>query len=241
MFKRTKSPSSTSESHPRNPRVHRQSGIPSINRSRGVGVSNESDTPRTTGKSSVTKAAYQLLQISPPGPSHRRVVSMPQPLSSAIQAQMDIDADRIARGLVSPPIVDFTRFDDQYRGPRSGNFEGLMTKTKQTNRRSGSIKPILKRNTLSKKNNPVDVILEDPHPASTRKPDPRLIISTLELVVLDCQKKPADVLDVFDLLGMHQLDQLDFEEREIARANTSQIHPRGELGKIFFNPFSNPR
>ena len=78
---------------------------------------------------------------------------MPQPLSSAIQAQMDIDADRIARGLVSPPIVDFTRFDDQYRGPRSyGNFEGLMTKTKQTNRCSSSIKPILKRNPLSKKN-----------------------------------------------------------------------------------------
>jgi hypothetical protein len=69
---------------------------------------------------------------------------MPQSLSSAIQAQMDIDADRIAKGLVSPPIVDFTRFDDQYRGPRSGNFEGLITKTKLTSRRSGSIKPILK-------------------------------------------------------------------------------------------------
>lgn len=235
MFKRTKSPSplSTSsplESHPRNPRVHRQSGIPSINRSRGVGVSNESDTPRTTGKSSATKSGYPHLQISTPGSSHRRVASMPQPLSSAIQAQMDIDADRIARGLVSPPIVDFTRFDDQYRGPRSGNFEGLMTKTKQANRRSGGIKPILKRNPHSagvKKNNPVDVIL-DPHPASMRKPDPRLIVSTLELVLLDSQKKPADVLDIYELLGMHQLDQLDFEEREIARANTSQTHPRGE-------------
>jgi hypothetical protein len=166
---------------------------------------------------------------------------MPQPLSSAIQAQMDIDADRIARGLVSPPIVDFTRFDNQYGGLRSGNFEGPMTKTKQTNRRSGSIKPILKRNPLSKKNSPVDVILEDPHPASTRKPDPRLIISTLELVVLDSQKKPSDVLDVYDLLGMHQLDRLDCEEREIERANTSQTHLEESWVRFFFNPFINPR
>lgn len=154
---------------------------------------------------------------------------MPQPSSSAIQAQMDIDADRIARGLFSPPIVDFTRFDDQYRGPR--NFEGLITKTKRTIRRSGGIKAILKRNPHSSgvtKNNSVDVPL-DPQPAFMRKPDPRLIVSTLELVVLDSQKKPADVLDVYDLLGMHQLDQLDFEEREIARGDTSQSHPRGEL------------
>ena len=155
---------------------------------------------------------------------------MPQPLPSVIQTQIDIDGDRIARGLTSPPIVDFTRFDDQYRGPRNGYFEGLVTKMKKSNRRSVSIKPISKRNSLSGPNN----IILDPHPASTRKPDPRLIVSTLERVVLDPLKKPADVLDVYDLLGMHQLDQLDFEEREIERGNTSgKSYPRGEMGKIY--------
>lgn len=41
---------------------------------------------------------------------------------------------------------------------------------------------------------------------------------------------------------MHQLDQLDFEEEgEIASANTSQIYPRGELGKIISNHFIGAR
>jgi hypothetical protein len=158
---------------------------------------------------------------------------MPQPIPSVIQTQIDIDRDRIARGLISPPIVDFTRFDDRYRGPRNGNFEGLVAKTKQRHGRSVSIKPILKRNPHSsgatKHNNTVDLIL-NPHPASLRKPDPRLIVSTLEVVLVDSLKKPTDVLDVFDLLGMHQLDQLDFEERENARRNSTQISPRGEMG-----------
>ena len=245
MFKRTKSPSPllspspALESHPRNPRVHRQSGIPSINRPRGLSgaiVSDETNTPRTV-KSSATKASYQhllrepILQTSTPS-SHRRIASMPQPLPSVTQAQIDIDGDRIARGLISPPIVDFTRFDDQYRGPRNGNFEGLVTRMKRTNGRSVSIKPILKRNPHSGviKNN--NTIL-DPHPASTRKPDPRLIVSTLELVVLDPLKKPADVLDVYDFLGMHQLDQLDFEERDIARGNGGQTCPKGVMGRNY--------
>jgi len=30
---------------------------------------------------------------------------------------------------------------------------------------------------------------------------------------------------------MHQLDQLDFEERDIARGNSSQTYSRGEMGK----------
>ena len=247
MFKRTKSPSpllsspSTAlELHPRNPRVHRQSGIPSINRPRrlsGAVVANETNTP-CIAKSSATKSSYQHpvlprdsnLQTSTPS-SHRRIASMPQPLPSVIQAQIDIDGDRIARGLISPPIVDFTRFDDQYRGPRNGYFEGLMTKMKKTKGRSHSIKPILKQNSFSGgvKNN--NTIL-DPHPASARKPDPRLIVSTLEPFILDPLKKPADVLDVYDLLGMHQLDQLDFEEREIERGNSSgKPYPRGEMGK----------
>ncbi|KAF8809756.1 Rho GTPase activation protein [Phlegmacium glaucopus] len=244
MLKRTKSPSPfstpspTLDSHPRNPRVHRQSGIPSINRPRGLsgaGVSNETNTPRI-GRPLATKIGYQHpsrdqnAQVSTPTSHHRRLVSMPQPLPSVIQAQIDIDGDRIARGLISPPIVDFTHFDDRYRGPRSGHFEGLVTKTKQTNGSNVSIKPILKRNPQSfgvMKNNTSDMIL-DPHPASLRKPDPRLIVSALEAVVLDPLKKPADLLDVFDLLGMHQLDQLDFEERDIARGNSSQSYPRGE-------------
>ena len=242
MFKRTKSPSPllstspVSESHPRNPRVHRQSGIPSINRPRhlsGAVVANETNTPPTP-KPSTTKTSYQHLsrdpisQISSPS-YHRRIASMPQPLPSVIQAQIDIDDDRIGRGLISPPIVDFTRFDDQYRGPRNGYFEGLVAKMKKTNRRSIGNKSISNRNSLSgvMKNNKT---ILDPHPASTRKPDPRLIVSTLELVVLDPLKKPADVLNVYDLLGMHQLDQLDFEEREIERGN-GKAFPRGEMGK----------
>jgi hypothetical protein len=245
MFKRTKSPSTPSpalESHPRNPRVHRQSGIPSINRPKGLSGANETNTPRT-GNSSATKNAYQHiyrdsnLHFSTPS-SHRRVASMPQPLPSVIQAQIDIDGDRIARGLASPPIVDFTRFDDQYRGPRSGYFEGLLTKSKPKQTNGRNIKPILKRNPHS--SDTADMIL-DPQPASTRKPDPRLIVSTLEVVLPDSLKKPADVLDVFDLLGMHQLDQLDFEEREIARGNTSQNHPRKELGRNFDSLLIYPR
>lgn len=243
MFKRTKSPSppltssSALELHPRNPRVHRQSGIPSINRPKGLncaGVSNSNETnipPSRSTRSSATKTAYQHLHRGPS--SHRRVASMPQPLPSVTQAQIDIDGDKIARGLVSPPLVDFTRFEDQYRGPRNGNFEGLVIKTTQTNGRRVSIKSILKRNPsgVTKNNSTVDKIL-DTLPASTRKPDPRLIISTLEVVLLDSPKKPADVLDVYDLLGTHQLDQMDFEEREIARGNNSQILPRGEMGRI---------
>ena len=245
MFKRTKSPSPllspspALESYPRNPRVHRQSGIPSINRPRrpsGAVVADETNTPRTV-KSSATKTSYQHLsrdpnlQTSTPS-SHRRIASMPQPLPSVIQAQIDIDGDRIARGLISPPIVDFTRFDDKYRGPRNGYFEGLVTKLKKTNGRSVSIKPILKRNPQSGAMKNDNTIL-DPHPASTRKPDPRLIVSTLELVVFDSLKKPADVLDVYDLLGMHQLDQLDFEEREIARGNSGKTYPKGGMGKNY--------
>lgn len=243
MLKRTKSssplatPSPALDSHTRNTRVHRQSGIPSINRPRalsGAGVSNETNVPHI-GRPSATKIGYQHpsnAQASTPTP-HRRLTSMPQRLPSVIQAQIDIDGDRIARGLLSPPIVDFTRFDDRYRGPRSGNFEGLVTKTKQINVNNVSIKPILKRNPHSSglmKNNTSDMIL-DPHPASLRKPDPRLIISALEAVVLDSVNKPADFLDVYDLLGMHQLDQLDFEERDMARGDSDQTYSRGEMGK----------
>ena len=243
MFKRAKSPSPLSspspalESHPRNPRVHRQSGIPSINRPRRLGsavIANETNTSRTS-KSSATKTSHRSREPNPQTStpsSHCRIASMPQPLPSVIQAQIDIDGDRIARGLVSPPIVDFTRFDDQYRGPRNGYFEGLVTKVKKRNGRSVSIKPILKRNSHSGATKNNDTVL-DPHPASIRKPDPRLIVSTLELVVLDSLKKPADVLNVYDLLGMHQLDQLDFEEREIARGDSGQTCPRGERGKNY--------
>ena len=242
MFKRTKSPPPRSspspalESHPRNPRVHRQSGIPSINRPRRLSGANETKTSRTA-KSSATKAPYQHLSREPNLPTstpspHRRIASMPQPLPSVIQAQIDIDGDRIARGLISPPIVDFTRFDDQYRGPRNGYFEGLVTKMKKRNGRGVSIKPNLKRNPHSGATKNNSTIL-DPHPASMRKPDPRLIVSTLKLVVPDSLN--VDVLDVYDLLGMHQLDQLDFEEREIEKGNTSsgKSYPRGEMGKNF--------
>ena len=113
--------------------------------------------------------------------------------------------------------------------------EGLDTKMRKSNRRSLNIKPILKRNSLSGTNNNLKIV-DPPHPASTRKPDPRLIVSTLERIVLDPLKKPADVLDVYDLLGMHQLDQLDFEEREIEKGNDSgRAYPKGELGMNYIS------
>jgi hypothetical protein len=110
--------------------------------------------------------------------SHRRLASIPQPIPSEIQGQIDIDGDRIARGLVSPPIVDFTRFDDKYRGPRSGNFEGLVTKTKQTNGSGVSIKPILKRSPHSSgvmKNSNTNMIL-DPHVAEVGVADVVVVV-----------------------------------------------------------------
>ena len=234
IFKCTKSPSPLStpspplESHPRNPRVHGQSAISSANGSKGLS-GKETNAPRT-GRPLNTKAVGALnlsrdpkvSQTSTPT-SHRRVASMPQRYDH-----------KIARGPVSPPIVDLASFDTGYRDSRTaGNFEGLLTKTNQTNESSVSMKQISKRNPTSSggmKNNHTSDMILDPHPASTRKPDPRLIISALELVILHPLEKPLALLDVYDLLGMHQLDQLDFEERDMARRNTTHTYPR-EMGK----------
>ena len=203
-----------------------------------AGVSNETNTPPPAGR---LKTGFYHLPRVEPNPhqkstpiSYRRVASMPQqlPSNAGVQAQIDVDGDRSPMGLPSsPPTVDFTH------GSRNGNSEGpVTTKMKERKRNSVSIKPILKRHSSAAVKTTTDI---NPHPASMRKPDPRLIISALEpLVAVDSPlKKPADVLDVYDLLGMHQLDQLDFEERDIARTNKSQARSsRGEMGERAFNP-----
>ena len=104
---------------------------------------------------------------------------MPQPIPSELQAQIDIDNDRIARGLASPPLIDFSTFEDTYRGPRGKGFEGLFSESVEP-----KIKPILKRNRSSsvgvsnaqKTFSPLNL-------TSERKPDPRRIVAALEQVL----------------------------------------------------------
>ena len=155
-------------------------------------------------------------------PKYRpRFASMPQPIPSELQAQIDIDNDRIARGLASPPLIDFTTFEDTYRGPRSGKgFEGLFAESVEP-----KIKPILKRNRSSsvgvfnaqKTFSPLNL-------TSERKPDPRRIVAALEQVLNLGPQDVGEHLDIHELLGMHQLDQLNFEERD---AITSQMFHGG--------------
>ncbi|KAF8161657.1 hypothetical protein B0H34DRAFT_701973 [Crassisporium funariophilum] len=214
----------------RNPRIHRQSGIPSILRPRG---SSDADSPNHLDvhktflddelASSVDAANSMLLKTFDPreraSGAHRRFVSMPNPIPSEIQARIDIDGDRIARALASPPIVDFTQFTDTYRGPSNRNFEGLIAQEtfKGTKNNTNTGKPRLKRNLYSSTRMvPSHKMVVSPHPAAGRKPDPRLIVSSLEVVLGPIPI--GNYLDVYDLLAMHQLDQMDFEERDSARA-----------------------
>jgi len=127
----------SSESLPRNPRVYHPLGISSISRPlRGFspivhaynGNASTSPIGGTSALGAVKKTAYHVLskttgiatpaahdrRPSPPKstsdpeqPYRRRFASMPHPLPSAIQAQIDIDHDCRARGIASTPIVDF--------------------------------------------------------------------------------------------------------------------------------------
>jgi hypothetical protein len=178
---------------------------------------------------------------------------MPHPLPSAVQAQIDIDNDRRARGIASPPIVDFTRFEDTYRGPRSGNYEGLIANRKAKvgdkygGMRSSSIgvKPLLKTTAPAvhfdetSRNATTDRSDIEPQPAAQRKPDPRLVLSALK-DILGSERETDEYLDGHELLAFHQLDQLDFEERDALMADSQrtgklQIPGRkGALGSFLF-------
>jgi len=178
---------------------------------------------------------------------------MPHPLPSAIQAQIDIDNDRRARGLASPPIVDFTRFEDTYRGPRSGNYEGLIAThkgkadKKHGGMRSNSIgvKPALKATaptvnfgdtsgkiaSLPAGGSESDMA---PQPAAQRKPDPRVILSALK-DILGPERETDEYLDGYEILALHQLDQLDFEERDMVMAEfqrSGKLKIQGQKGAL---------
>jgi hypothetical protein len=181
----------------------------------------------------------------PEQPSRRRFASMPHPLPSAIQAQIDIDNDRRARGIASPPIVDFTRFEDTYRGPRGGNYEELIATRKA---KAGDKYGGMRRSSIGVKPASKEAIYFDetsgtesdvaPHPAAQRKPDPRLVLAALK-DIFDLEPETQEYLDGHKLLALHQLDQLDFEERDVVmadfqRTGKSQIQGRnGGLGSFF--------
>ncbi|PPQ81723.1 hypothetical protein CVT25_013447, partial [Psilocybe cyanescens] len=284
----------TPESCTRNPRIHRQSGIPSISRplrgtpspSPDIGAqylrTDGQATPKSimstgTGKMSARKpkaTGYQILSkthhgddvYDKPTPaagnslsyissSRRQIASMPQDLPSNLQAQIDIDNDRLARGLASasPPIVDFTRFEDTYRGPRIGDLDGLVPHLNRSTAKAhaGIIKNGIRSSSTGEKpslktETPTPAMvggrsaasLSVPgtaaFPASARKPDPRLIISSLR-DVLGKSQRVEDYLDAFELLAAHQLDQLDFEERGALNAaflERGKLDVKGRKGAL---------
>ncbi|KIM42350.1 hypothetical protein M413DRAFT_132106 [Hebeloma cylindrosporum] len=269
----TNSPSPTpSETLPRDPRVHRPLGIPSISRPlrsfSPIARANVGASPgtHTSALGALKKTAYHMLskttgtthpvherRPSPPKsplapePNGRRYASMPHPLPSAIQAQIDIDNDRRARGIGSPPIVDFTRFEDTYRGPRSGNYEGLIasrtSKAGGTRSSSIGIQPAALKttaptvhfgDTYGKMDTASSGSDMAPHPAAQRKPDPRLILSALK-DILGSEREIGEYLDAHELLALHQLDQLDFEERDtvmVAFQRTGKLQMQGGKGGL---------
>jgi len=158
-------PISNANQQPRNPRIYRPSGLPTVSKHSldiDGGLTTESSSVSTPKKvaASLKKSAYHVLAIKPrhppptpdtqllhPPDHHGRLrsASTPNPPTShndgLTQAQIDIEHDRIAQQLrlrasnsrgsgndlqYSPPIVDFTRFEDKYRGPTRGEF-GLGT------------------------------------------------------------------------------------------------------------------
>jgi hypothetical protein len=260
----SKSPASSpipSDPSPRNPRVHRQTGIPSISRQRtssnasfGVGHGKEgigghiSDTLGT-----LKKTAHHLLSKTPDVYDHtpssrRRFASMPPP---QVQPSPTISPNNMhGRAAGSPPIVDFTTFEDTYRGTRMGNFEGLMARRSRGHTAriasEGATKPVPKRPATPSSGAKPIPLTGVPLPASARKPDPRLILSSLENV-LGTSQDVDEYLNAHDLLAMHQLDQVDFDDRDRIRANLIdsgklEVHGRkGALGAFsphFFSSFS---
>ncbi|KAF8954274.1 hypothetical protein BDZ97DRAFT_1866296 [Flammula alnicola] len=170
------------------PSILSLTGIPSVSRPRGSASfavpSQTKDDNTGTGVSagavgSLKKTAYH---------SSSRGAS-----ASSAQAQLDINSDRRARGLDSPPIVDFTQFEDTYRGPRNGQ---RTTKSGMRSSSSG-VKPVPKRS--------VPLSMGGTQSSATG-------ISPLPASNID------GYLNAHELLAMHQLDQVEFEDRDRVRA-----------------------
>ncbi|KAF4615756.1 hypothetical protein D9613_012427 [Agrocybe pediades] len=251
---------------------------------RGNTVFNAKSTPVPTRKSKMT--TYQTLsktgtthldvpafhnELTPIASSSqkRRFVSMPQPLPSTTPLHNDAHyhhhhsrhPTRGVGGLASPPIIDFTRFEDLYRGPRDQNFEGLIARrtTRTKNGRHGmrssssGVKPALKTETPARIGHPGGSSMSrtrtcgasssgrnvppTPQAASERKPDPRLLFSAVDGVLMSNGSGVdlRDYLDKDELLAAHQLDQLDFEEREMVASTlerTGKLEVRGLEGPL---------
>ena len=177
----------------------------------------------------------------------RRAVSMPLP-NFQKQAQMDIlhhhtdpVATRSYLASGSPPIVDFTRFEDRYRSP-SNDYDSLFSVSKGkkvdserkatshfSSSRSGKPGNVFANENWTAKQGSytengcgnsgrvgVDEMVRNSsrdvlYPANERKPDPRLILDALENA-----SETFDIqglLNVDDLLMAYDVDQGDFESR----------------------------
>ncbi|KAF9473507.1 hypothetical protein BDN70DRAFT_885760 [Pholiota conissans] len=225
---------------PRNPRIHRQSGIPSINRPRLS--SNASFGAGTLNK--LKKTAHHLLSNSPDihvsdqTPARRRFASMPHPYPATPGHIETTPGLRSRNASASPPIVDFTAFADTYRGPRTGHYEGLMPRhSRASGARNASdslVKPSGRRPlTPSSTVKPIPAT-GVPLPASARKPDVRLVFSSLE-DVFGGTRKVDEYLDAHELLCAHQLDQVDLEDRERVRVsliNGGKLEVPGQKGAL---------
>ncbi|CAA7269869.1 unnamed protein product [Cyclocybe aegerita] len=283
-------PVPSSEPTARNPRIHRQSGIPSISRPRGSTIGSSTyglssspspgsaqlQTPTPLAPISTSKkASYALLSVSPTpahahDPAERRAVSTPDPPDRP-DFYKNINEYKHT-GASSPPLVDFTRFEDTYRPPRERRFEGLLAVSSMRSgfglseglglgpRERGEMRSVsggavlmgndgqrggvgrqglksalkhpapredfsfgtpMQSSGATGAGGPTITVSEPPLPASARKPDPRLVLDTLEeLFALHDQtagEKALGHLDAYELLGAHQLDLMDFEERERIR------------------------
>ncbi|KJA19164.1 hypothetical protein HYPSUDRAFT_89487 [Hypholoma sublateritium FD-334 SS-4] len=219
---------------PRNPRIHRQTGIPSISRPRthttsGIPESSQAKDGATgigkaTAFGSLKKTAYHLLNktsdVSDSALPRPRISSMPsQKQIPLLDTQVAMDTSHTQRtSVASPPVIDFTNFEDNYREPRAGDFDGTMksrTTRKVISGRNGAIESACKGSPIFV-NDKVPVS-GTPLPASSRKPDPRLILSSLESI-LGVETSIAKYLNAHELLAMHQLDQVDFDDRDRMRA-----------------------
>ena len=168
---------------------------------------------------------------------------MPHPLPSAIQAQIDINNDRRARGIASPPIVDFTRSEDTYRGPCGGNYEGLIAtrKAKVGDKYGGirsssiGVKPPSKKTIHFDETCGTETDVA-PHPAAQRKLDPQLVLAALK-DILGLEHETDEYLDGHELLALHQLD---FEERDVVMADfqrTGKLQIQGRKVRFFYFGF----
>ncbi|PPQ71663.1 hypothetical protein CVT26_010582 [Gymnopilus dilepis] len=233
--------------HHRAQRPHRHSAIPALFRHKASQKTDQhpsqnNDIAQTLKRMDpLKKQSYSLLSVANPSPqpspgltpaSRRRFVSMPQALPSEGPTRVDIDSDRLSRAMASPPLVDFTQFEDTYRGPRTGNFEGLMASTSRSRSGMRSSSSGIRLPSRAREPSPATASADtnSAEPGASlasvhRKPDPRLILEALR-DVLGSAQTVEDRLDALEHRNAHQLDQQAFGERQ--RAKTLLL----EVGKV---------